>query len=109
MSPFKPLDPLFEARVRESLGWQEVVRTLGIEIALLEAREITLTMPDAAACTQQHAFVHAGIVTRRSITHVVVQPSRSIFWLAPRLASKSIPRFEFQDNNNNVPDSRSTR
>jgi uncharacterized protein (TIGR00369 family) len=62
MSPFKPLDPLFEARVRDSLGRQEVMQTLGIEIALLEAGKITLTMPYAAAYTQQHGFVHAGIV-----------------------------------------------
>jgi acyl-coenzyme A thioesterase PaaI-like protein len=42
------------------LGGQEVMRTLGIEIARLELGEITLTMPYAAAYTQQHGFVHAG-------------------------------------------------
>jgi acyl-coenzyme A thioesterase PaaI-like protein len=33
-----------------------------IEITRLEPREITLTMPYAAAYTRQHGFVHAGIV-----------------------------------------------
>jgi len=62
MSLFKPKDPLFKTRVQNSLGRQEVMRTLGIEIVLLEAGEITLTMPYAAEYTQQHGFVHAGII-----------------------------------------------
>jgi uncharacterized protein (TIGR00369 family) len=40
----------------------EPMRTLAIEIALLEPGEITLTMPYVAAYTQQHGFVHAGIL-----------------------------------------------
>jgi len=62
MSLFKPIDPLFKTRVRDSFSRQEVMRTLGIEITLLDAGEITLTMPYAAAYAQQHGFVHAGIV-----------------------------------------------
>jgi uncharacterized protein (TIGR00369 family) len=62
MSQFEPKDLLFETRVRDSFSRQEVMRTLGIEIALLEPGEITLTMPYAAAYTQQHGFVHAGIL-----------------------------------------------
>jgi uncharacterized protein (TIGR00369 family) len=38
------------------------MRTLGIEIARLEPGEIELTMPYSRAYTQQHGFVHAGIV-----------------------------------------------
>jgi uncharacterized protein (TIGR00369 family) len=62
MSLFKPKDPLFETRVRDSFGRQEAMRTLAIEIALLEPGEIALTMPYVAAYTQQHGFVHAGIL-----------------------------------------------
>ena len=36
--------------------------TLGIEISQLSPGAIELTMPYAAAYTQQHGFVHAGIV-----------------------------------------------
>jgi uncharacterized protein (TIGR00369 family) len=36
--------------------------TLGIEISQLSPGEIELTMPYAAAYTQQHGFVHAGIL-----------------------------------------------
>jgi uncharacterized protein (TIGR00369 family) len=62
MSSFTPKDLLFETRVRDSFGRQEAMRTLAIEIALLEPGEITLTMPYATAYTQQHGFVHAGIL-----------------------------------------------
>jgi uncharacterized protein (TIGR00369 family) len=37
--------------------------TLGIEISDLKAGEIELRMPYAAAYTQQHGFMHAGIIT----------------------------------------------
>jgi uncharacterized protein (TIGR00369 family) len=37
--------------------------TLGIEIADLKPGEIELRMPYAVAYTQQHGFVHAGIIT----------------------------------------------
>jgi uncharacterized protein (TIGR00369 family) len=37
--------------------------TLGIEIADLKPGEIELRMPYAIAYTQQHGFVHAGIIT----------------------------------------------
>jgi len=37
--------------------------TLGIEIAALKAGEIELRMPYTAAYTQQHGFIHAGIIT----------------------------------------------
>lgn len=62
MSLFKPKDLLFETRVRDSFGRQEAMRTLAIKIALLEPGEVTLTMPYVAAYTQQHGFVHAGIL-----------------------------------------------
>jgi uncharacterized protein (TIGR00369 family) len=62
MSSFEPKDLLFETRVRDSFARQQAMRTLAIEIALLEPGEITLTMPYVAAYTQQHGFVHAGIL-----------------------------------------------
>jgi len=62
MPSFKPLDPNFKRRVQDALGRQKVMRTLGIEIAALKAGEITLTMPYVESYTQQHDFVHAGVV-----------------------------------------------
>ena len=59
---FQPHDAGFEQRVRASFARQQVMQTLGIEIARLEPGEIELTMPYDRAYTQQHGFVHAGIV-----------------------------------------------
>ena len=59
---FSPQDPDFDRRVRASFARQQVMATLGIEISRLSPGEIELTMPYAAAYTQQHGFVHAGIV-----------------------------------------------
>jgi uncharacterized protein (TIGR00369 family) len=58
----EPQDPRFEARVRASFARQRVMQTLGIEIADLRPGAIALTMSYAAAYTQQHGFLHAGII-----------------------------------------------
>lgn len=60
---FIPKDPHFDARVRASFARQAAMATLGIEIADLDAGVITLRMAYATAYTQQHGFVHAGIIT----------------------------------------------
>ncbi len=39
------------------------MRTLGVEIVRLDPGEIELTMPYDGAYTQQHGFIHAGIIT----------------------------------------------
>jgi uncharacterized protein (TIGR00369 family) len=57
-----PQDPDFDRRVRASFARQQVMATLGIEISRLSPGAIELTMPYAAAYTQQHGFVHAGII-----------------------------------------------
>jgi uncharacterized protein (TIGR00369 family) len=61
--PFVPKDPLFRERVAASFGRQRAMGTLGITISRLVAGEIELSMPYAQAYTQQHGFIHAGIVT----------------------------------------------
>jgi uncharacterized protein (TIGR00369 family) len=58
----KPSDPDFEARVRSSFGRQNVMKTMGIEIVRLEPGEIELSMAHHPAFTQQHGFLHAGVV-----------------------------------------------
>jgi uncharacterized protein (TIGR00369 family) len=61
--PFQPQDSNFQERVRASFARQRVMQTLGVEIARLEAGEIELAMPYDLAYTQQHGFMHAGIIT----------------------------------------------
>jgi uncharacterized protein (TIGR00369 family) len=63
MARFNPKDADFDARVRTSFARQTAMATLGIEIVDLKPGEIELRMPYAIAYTQQHGFVHAGIIT----------------------------------------------
>jgi uncharacterized protein (TIGR00369 family) len=49
-----------EAKDRQ-FARQQTMKTLGIEIVALKAREIELKMPYAPPYTQQHGFTHAGI------------------------------------------------
>jgi len=63
MTAFEPKDPDFRARVAGSFERQQAMRTLAVRIALLEPGSITLEMPFDEAFTQQHGFLHAGIVT----------------------------------------------
>jgi uncharacterized protein (TIGR00369 family) len=60
---FQPNDPNFQDRVRASFSRQRVMLTLGISITHLQPGEIELTMPYDAAYTQQHGFIHAGIIS----------------------------------------------
>jgi uncharacterized protein (TIGR00369 family) len=62
MTRLEPKDPEYQARVRASFDRQQAMQTLGIEIVRLEPGEIELTMPYSPAYTQQHGFVHAGVI-----------------------------------------------
>jgi uncharacterized protein (TIGR00369 family) len=59
---FQPKDPQFAERVRASFARQRTMQTLGVEIIRLDPGEIELAMPYEAAFTQQHGFIHAGIM-----------------------------------------------
>jgi uncharacterized protein (TIGR00369 family) len=60
---FQAQDPDFRERVRASFARQQVMATLGIEMIHLEPGEVHLSMPPNLAYTQQHGFMHAGIIT----------------------------------------------
>lgn len=63
MTAPEPQDPYYRTRVAGSFGRQQAMRTLGLTIARMAPGEIDLTMAYDAAYTQQHGFVHAGIIT----------------------------------------------
>lgn len=59
----QPRDPDFENRVRSSFARQEAMRTLGVTLERVAPGEVDLTLPFRADLTQQHGFLHAGVVT----------------------------------------------
>ncbi len=60
---FEPRDPHFERRVRDSFSRQKAMETLGARVARVAAGEVDLELPFRDDLTQQHGFLHAGIVT----------------------------------------------
>ncbi|MBV8052558.1 MAG: PaaI family thioesterase [Acidobacteriaceae bacterium] len=59
---FAPKDLNFANRVRASFARQRVMQTLAVEIVGLKPGRVELRMPFALEFTQQHGFVHAGII-----------------------------------------------
>jgi uncharacterized protein (TIGR00369 family) len=60
---FEPRDPAFEARVRASFERQRAMHTIGARLIRVEPGEVELALPFREDLTQQHGFLHAGIVT----------------------------------------------
>ena len=59
---FSPLDPQFEARVRASFARQRAMETIGAALARVDPGVVKVALPYRADLTQQHGFLHAGIV-----------------------------------------------
>lgn len=62
-SPFEPQDPDYAARVRASYERQTVMRTLGARLLSVEPGAVSIELPYRPDFTQQHGFIHAGIVS----------------------------------------------
>ena len=63
MPNFDPADPDFEARVRESFARQRVMQTIGARLKRVAPGEVDIELPFSRDLTQQHGYLHAGVVT----------------------------------------------
>jgi len=61
-SRFEPQDPGFADRVRASFARQAAMATIGACLVSIEPGEVAIELPWAACLTQQHGFLHAGMV-----------------------------------------------
>lgn len=61
-SPFQPPDAAFAQRVHASFDRQQAMKTIGARLALVEPGRVVLELPYAQALTQQHGFLHAGMI-----------------------------------------------
>lgn len=59
---YRPLDPDFEPRVRASFARQRIMQTIGAELTRVEAGAVEIVLASRPELTQQHGFVHAGII-----------------------------------------------
>lgn len=53
----------FEARVRASFARQKAMVTIGAELTLVTPGTVEIEMPHSPAYTQQHGFLHAGVIS----------------------------------------------
>jgi uncharacterized protein (TIGR00369 family) len=56
-------DPNYEERVRVSFARQNAMAAIGAELTLVTPGIIEVEMPFSTALTQQHGFLHAGIIS----------------------------------------------
>jgi len=63
MASFNPKDPNFQVRVTESFNRQAVMKTIGASLLRVEPGEVEIRLEYGKSLTQQHGFIHAGIVS----------------------------------------------
>jgi len=56
-------DDHFQQRVKDSFARQQAMATLGIQLQSVKAGQVVLAMPYQEQLTQQHGFLHAGIIS----------------------------------------------
>ena len=60
---FEPRDPRYAERVRQSFASQGIMETLGATLGRLELGAVDIHLDWAQGLTQQHGFLHAGVVS----------------------------------------------
>lgn len=63
MADFQPRHDRWEQRLRDSFARQRVMATIGATLGTVEPGRVTIELPWREDLTQQHGFVHAGIVS----------------------------------------------
>lgn len=63
MAQFEPRNPLYEQRVRDSFALQGVMHHMGAQLGLIAPGAVDIELTWAKELTQQHGFLHAGVVS----------------------------------------------
>ena len=58
----QPQDPHYATRTRESFARQNAMATLGATLESVEPGRVTIAMAHRDSLTQQHGFIHAGML-----------------------------------------------
>lgn len=62
LPPFMPKDPAYADRVKASFALQGAMETIGGQLVRVEPGQVTIELDWAAGLSQQHGFLHAGMV-----------------------------------------------
>jgi len=60
---YQASNPLFAEDIRKNFARQSLMALIGAELSLIEPGVIEITLPYRKDLTQQHGYLHAGIVT----------------------------------------------
>ncbi|MFN0120928.1 MAG: PaaI family thioesterase [Blastocatellia bacterium] len=63
MQTFEPMNPDYEAEIRRGFARQQVMQKIGAQITRIEPGLVEIALSFSAELTQQHGYLHAGIVT----------------------------------------------
>lgn len=58
-----PLFPTIDSRIRDSFARQTVMKLIGATVTHVSRGEVWIELPYRADMSQQHGFIHAGIIT----------------------------------------------
>lgn len=62
LEPFHPRDSGYAERVRASFDLQQAMHLIGARLAVVEPGYTEIHLPYKAEITQQHGFIHGGVV-----------------------------------------------
>jgi uncharacterized protein (TIGR00369 family) len=60
---FTAKNPLFATQVRNSFERQTAMSSIGAELLIVEPGKVEIALPYRSDLTQQHGYLHAGIIT----------------------------------------------
>ena len=60
---FTAKNPLFATQVRNSFERQMAMSSIGAELLIVEPGKVEIALPYRSDLTQQHGYLHAGIIT----------------------------------------------
>ena len=63
MTTYHASNPAFAEEIRRSFAKQTIMDLIGASLTLVEPGVVEITLPYRADLTQQHGYVHAGVVT----------------------------------------------
>ncbi len=99
------METSIEKRVKDSFARQAVMASIGASITRVEEGEVTIELPFRSDLTQQHGFLHAGVVTmivdtacgyaaltRMPASAAVLTAEYKVNFLAPAEGGKLIAR-----------------
>ncbi|HDS01774.1 MAG TPA: PaaI family thioesterase [candidate division Zixibacteria bacterium] len=63
MQKFEPQNQEFEITIRQSFKKQNLMQALGARLVAIALGEVTIELPYREDLTQQHGYLHAGVIT----------------------------------------------